>query len=1032
MMVKIVCQFKKFITTKYNAVFCSTFLRRVSSEKGVCDMRRSSSSFWTVLLAVLLLPVLARAQTVPLSDLDALRYITSYPDLIQAFGADPAKGRSHYEQSGLKEGRKISFDPNRYMASYPDLILALGGSEERATRHYIEWGFKEGRQSSFDALAYVASYGDLIGAFGTDVFKATRHYVEWGYKEGRRVTFDPLAYIASYADLMAAFATDAVAGALHYIQTGFKEGRRVLFDAMAYLAKYADLQAVFGTNTLEATKHYINWGYKEGRRATTISTTANINVGVIEPLPADPNSGSGQSFRITPKFGYEIGTVTGCDGVLRGNVYTTGPVAANCTVNVSYLPVSCGPPDPAAKAGSTFDATKLSWTPGGTIDGTSGNDHFTQRPLNLDKGGFLSFNGGAGNDVIEGDGWSGAVYWNDPKGVVVRLDQGCASDGHGGRDTLIDIRGVNGGGNDDILFGDERNNYFWTGGGSKNYVNGGGGDDYVRLQMNPATTVFKKTGPTSWEVRGAPSSAPNAIETVFMDNVEYVQYYDKEAFSSFFTLSGNQPEEVKFGMPIRLSTAKNSTSTEYFSVENFGFHVETINEKRGQYYYPTPANSYPAGSFSVSMNDSLTGDFNGDGLEDLFVVWTVFTHMLAHNTPTIPAIYLNRGDGTLGPANEIIRGPMTVLHMPYRSFAADFNRDGADDIIFSGGVPKPSNSERLAGVTYTSTPEPLVLLLSQPGGRMIDATRQIEGQEDGAALKGRVSAFSHDISAGDLDGDGDSDVFSGGALLINDGKGNFSDRSSMLPANARRTDTFVMSSAIGDLDGDGVEDLVAAYAEGYPRYAFLSGGQKIFGARTVALPEGTYGRAGTKSNFTTIIDINRDGRKDIVIAETRVDPYYVGRHLQILVNYGDGQFIDETKARIDNNKFDLASGEGQIYVRDINGDGILDIVHGTEPQPALGGDVVSGGLNIFLNDGAGKFRLVDSSAYPVINAADIDGQGQRFLVSKGFPARAVPIKLSRSAGIDFVSNVKIGWVQPEHPWPTQVALFVMRSRKPLN
>ncbi|MBM4231448.1 MAG: hypothetical protein FJ184_11985, partial [Gammaproteobacteria bacterium] len=51
--------------------------------------------------------VAVRAQTVPLSDLDALRYIASHPDLIAAFGADASKGRSHYEQWGIKEGRKI-------------------------------------------------------------------------------------------------------------------------------------------------------------------------------------------------------------------------------------------------------------------------------------------------------------------------------------------------------------------------------------------------------------------------------------------------------------------------------------------------------------------------------------------------------------------------------------------------------------------------------------------------------------------------------------------------------------------------------------------------------------------------------------------------------------------------------------------------------------------------------------------------------------------------------------------------------------
>ena len=40
------------------------------------------------------------AKGATLSDLDALRYIASYSDLIKAFGADPAKGRTHYQKIG--------------------------------------------------------------------------------------------------------------------------------------------------------------------------------------------------------------------------------------------------------------------------------------------------------------------------------------------------------------------------------------------------------------------------------------------------------------------------------------------------------------------------------------------------------------------------------------------------------------------------------------------------------------------------------------------------------------------------------------------------------------------------------------------------------------------------------------------------------------------------------------------------------------------------------------------------------------------
>ncbi len=242
-----------------------------------------------------------------LSDSDALKYIASQPDLIEAFGADAAKGRAHYEQWGAREGRRITFDPLIYVASHPDLILAFGADQEEnatkhyinhgyrerrvtaafdplrytashgdlllfvgfdtvaATRNYIMFGYAEGRQTTFDGLAYIASHGDLIDAFKTDVLAAINHYIRYGYREGRRITFDALAYIASFADLIQAFGTDVVAATKHYIEAGYREGRRIAFSAAAYLASNPDLRQAFGTDTAAATRHFINWGFTEKR-----------------------------------------------------------------------------------------------------------------------------------------------------------------------------------------------------------------------------------------------------------------------------------------------------------------------------------------------------------------------------------------------------------------------------------------------------------------------------------------------------------------------------------------------------------------------------------------------------------------------------------------------------------------------------------------------------------------------------------------------------------------------------------------------
>jgi uncharacterized protein (DUF1800 family) len=205
-----------------------------------------------------------------LSDLDALRYVASYPDLILEIGANAQRARDHYFGIGIGTDRKISFDPARYLASHPDLMSSFGGDELRAAAHFIETGFKENRKTTFtdlDALEYVASFADLIVSIGNDVAAAIRHYVTTGFNSGRRIVFDALAYIASYGDLINAFGANALSGVQHYISLGYSEGRRITFSVAAYLANYADLRAAFTSDQDKAILHYITSGFKENRSA---------------------------------------------------------------------------------------------------------------------------------------------------------------------------------------------------------------------------------------------------------------------------------------------------------------------------------------------------------------------------------------------------------------------------------------------------------------------------------------------------------------------------------------------------------------------------------------------------------------------------------------------------------------------------------------------------------------------------------------------------------------------------------------------
>ena len=77
---------------------------------------------------------------------DWLQYIASYPDLIDAFGADSAAGEQHYQLYGRTEGRALDlFNKRQYLANYADLRAAFGTDLQAATIHYITYGYYEGR-----------------------------------------------------------------------------------------------------------------------------------------------------------------------------------------------------------------------------------------------------------------------------------------------------------------------------------------------------------------------------------------------------------------------------------------------------------------------------------------------------------------------------------------------------------------------------------------------------------------------------------------------------------------------------------------------------------------------------------------------------------------------------------------------------------------------------------------------------------------------------------------------------------------------
>ena len=66
-----------------------------------------------------------------------------------------------------------------------------------------------------------------------------------------------------------------------------------------------------------------------------VSAVSGVN-GSISPSMVSVVQGQTATFTVTPETGYSVLSVSGCNGTLSENTYTTGTILAACSVTVQY------------------------------------------------------------------------------------------------------------------------------------------------------------------------------------------------------------------------------------------------------------------------------------------------------------------------------------------------------------------------------------------------------------------------------------------------------------------------------------------------------------------------------------------------------------------------------------------------------------------------------------------------------------------------------------------------------------------------
>ncbi|RCJ14734.1 hypothetical protein A6S26_08650 [Nostoc sp. ATCC 43529] len=181
------------------------------------------------------------------------------------------------------------------------------------------------------------------------------------------------------------------------------------------------------------------------------------------------------------------------------------------------------------------------------------------------------------------------------------------------------------------------------------------------------------------------------------------------------------------------------------------------------------------------------------------------------------------------------------------------------------------------------------------------------------------------------------------------------------------------SVVVEDINGDGKKDLVVANSDSENVSVLLNDGNGGFGTAT------NY-PAGTSSNFVAVADFDGDSKLDFVVTN------YDSGTVSLLVNDGNGGF----NAPI---TFTVGSQPNSIAVGDFNGDSKLDLVVANS-----GGTDVS----LLVNDANGGFNAatsftVGTKPYSVA-VGDINGDGKLDIVAANYDSANVSVLLNNGSG----------------------------------
>ena len=410
-----------------------------------------------------------------------------------------------------------------------------------------------------------------------------------------------------------------------------------------------------------------------------------------------------------------------------------------------------------------------------------------------------------------------------------------------------------------------------------------------------------------------------------------------------------------------------------------------------------------SGSFQPATNYTLPGgigisavidDFNGDGKPDIVVSSSSFS---SGTTTYSLTFFAGKGDGTFQTPQSVTVTPPAGIsgRAPYFGLtSADLLGNGKKDLVTSAGIVLLGNgdgtfdqSAALAFPTPLSTP--------QGSPNVVAADFNKDGKldlavDDGASISiylgdgtgaftaaGSYATINNTgvLSAADLDGDGNVDLYSGTAragyfggdplsynqayALMGNGNGTFQGAPE-IPFVLTGTNLAKLTSS-SNLDGVGVTADSSTSTVSMVSYLGNGSGAFTAGPTLQVSPVTIQGRTYSFGSLDSygLGDITGNGHVDLAYLAQAGSDYAPKVGYFIATGNGDGSFNAPTfvAAPLFAPSGDVDEGETltNLFVADVNGDGKADLIYSYSTEVFTTG-VNEQGIAIQLSNGDGTFQ----------------------------------------------------------------------------